>query len=94
MSERDLTDNIRNMHSLKTASGISADRLGFSLFQVDDGYQRAWGDWLLLDQERFPSQSMGSIVAQVRRVWTRQCAQRLTEWHFRCACPRRWRARR
>ena len=68
VSEKDLTDNIRSMQALKNENGLKADRLGFSLFQIDDGYQRAWGDWLLLDMERFPSQCMNIIVNQVEKA--------------------------
>ena len=68
VSEKDLTDNIVHMQALKNENGLKADRLGFSLFQIDDGYQRAWGDWLLLDKERFPSQCMNVIVNQVEEA--------------------------
>ena len=35
-------------------------------YQVDDGYQRAWGDWLQLHLTRFPSQSMTHIVDKIK----------------------------
>ena len=66
VSERDLTDNIDSMLSLKAQKGMHAERIGFSLFQVDDGYQRAWGDWLMLHNTRFPSQSMTVIVDKIK----------------------------
>ena len=33
---------------------------------MDDGYQRAWGDWLQLHLTRFPSQSMTHIVDKIK----------------------------
>lgn len=36
------------------------------LFQIDDGYQRAWGDWLTLDSAKFPTKSMRDLVELVR----------------------------
>ena len=65
--------------ALKNENGLKADRLGFSLFQIDDGYQRAWGDWLLLDQERFPSQCMNVIVNQVDGMSSSRTYYRLND---------------
>lgn len=42
------------------------DKLPLQLFQIDDGYQRAWGDWLTLDGGKFPTKSMRDLVKIVR----------------------------
>ena len=73
VSEKDLTDNIDNMHLLKTERGMHTERIGFNLFQVDDGYQTAWGDWLLLHSIRFPSQSMNVIVDKIKGMYLYIC---------------------
>lgn len=38
------------------------------LFQVDDGYQSAWGDWATLKKREFPSSSLRPLVARIRRA--------------------------
>ena len=68
VSEKDLTENIDSMHLLKAEKGMHTDRIGFNLFQVDDGYQSAWGDWLSLHNIRFPSQSMNVIVDKIKGI--------------------------
>lgn len=37
-----------------------------NLFQVDDGYQRAWGDWDLLKTKEFPSGSLRPLVERIK----------------------------
>jgi alpha-galactosidase len=39
VSEKDLMNNILSMIDLKADNGMHGERLGFDLFQVDDGYQ-------------------------------------------------------
>lgn len=39
VSEKDLMNNILSMIDLKANNGMHGERLGFDLFQVDDGYQ-------------------------------------------------------
>jgi alpha-galactosidase len=44
---------------------------GFKLFQVDDGYQKSWGDWLTLDATKFPGEGhapMKDLVGEVVRA--------------------------
>lgn len=42
--------------------------VGFSLFQVDDGYQAAWGDWATVDRAKFPSLSLYSVVCGIKQA--------------------------
>lgn len=44
----------------------NTDQLPLQLFQIDDGYQRAWGDWLTLDAGKFPTKSMRDLVELIR----------------------------
>jgi alpha-galactosidase len=66
VTEADLVENVSLMRDLKEHHGLHAPRLGFSLFQVDDGYQVSWGDWLKLDRKKFPSGSLSTIVDLVQ----------------------------
>ena len=59
--EENLVSNVDSMVEVIKKNGFGA-RHGFDLFQVDDGYQRAWGDWLTLDRKKFPKLSLTSIV--------------------------------
>lgn len=63
VDEEKLLSNIDKMFMLKNIFPESCD---FTLFQIDDGYQRAWGDWLLLDEKKFPNQTMPSLVSKIR----------------------------
>lgn len=56
------------MKSLKTLVEYrrSGD-LPLDLFQLDDGWQSAWGDWLLPDRQRFPN-GLKSLAAAVRQA--------------------------
>jgi hypothetical protein len=49
----------------ESSSLLHNQNLSFSLFQVDDGYQRAWGDWTRLKDKEFPTQSMRSLVMKI-----------------------------
>ena len=66
ITEADLINNISAMRELKERHGMCTAGQGFSLFQIDDGYQRAWGDWLHLDEKKFPSGSLTAITDLVR----------------------------
>lgn len=50
----------------RPSSSEHADQLPLQLFQIDDGYQRAWGDWLTLDSAKFPTKTMRDLVELVR----------------------------
>ena len=63
VDEEKLLSNIDKMFMLKN---IFPEACDFTLFQIDDGYQRAWGDWLLLDEKKFPNQTMPSLVTKIR----------------------------
>ncbi len=63
VDEDKLLSNIDKMFMLKNIFPESCD---FTLFQIDDGYQRAWGDWLLLDEKKFPHQTMPSLVTKIK----------------------------
>jgi len=64
--EENLVNNAEAMVSIKAKHGLNSPRHGFDLFQIDDGYQRAWGDWLTLDRSKFPKLSLATIVGMVR----------------------------
>jgi hypothetical protein len=58
--------------SVTTTTAVQAGPANaFSLFQVDDGYQTAWGDWLSLDLRKFPyvlggGQGLARLSARIR----------------------------
>lgn len=64
--EENLVNNAEAMVTIKAANGLHAKRQGFDLFQIDDGYQRAWGDWLTLDKKKFPTLSLKSIATMIK----------------------------
>jgi hypothetical protein len=55
ISLRNLTENIENMATLCRNLQLDGKLSGFNLFQIDDGYQIAWGDWLTLKPSTFPT---------------------------------------
>ncbi|KAM3574851.1 hypothetical protein VYU27_003175 [Nannochloropsis oceanica] len=59
ISEDNLLANLGMMAKLQP-------QLPLELFQIDDGYQQAWGDWLALDSLKFPTKSMRDLVMAVR----------------------------
>lgn len=59
ISEDNLLANLGMMAKLRP-------QLPLELFQIDDGYQQAWGDWLTLDPLKFPTKSMRDMVMAVR----------------------------
>jgi alpha-galactosidase len=66
ISENVLLNNLESMKRLKKSSNLGPKRLGFNLFQIDDGYQTAWGDWSLVNKITFPTQSLYNIVKKIR----------------------------
>jgi len=66
ITEKDLIENIDQMVAIKKSCGLDASRQNFNLFQIDDGYQNAWGDWLELNPSKFPSNSMINIVKKIK----------------------------
>ena len=44
------------------------DGTGFKLFQVDDGYQTAWGDWADLKYPEFPCRSLAPLVERIKQA--------------------------
>ena len=44
------------------------DGTGFKLFQVDDGYQTAWGDWADLKFPEFPCRSLAPLVKRIKQA--------------------------
>ena len=59
ISETNLLANLNMMAKLRP-------QLPLQLFQIDDGYQRAWGDWLTLDKTKFSTKSMRDMVEEIR----------------------------
>ena len=66
ISERVLASNLLLMQRIRESSQLQHPQKGFELFQVDDGYQTAWGDWLLLDREKFPTGTLYELTHQIR----------------------------
>jgi hypothetical protein len=66
ISEAVLTSNLDLMQRLRRRHHLGFARQGFNLFQVDDGYQAAWGDWGLLNPAKFPSQSLFPLVRSIK----------------------------
>lgn len=66
ISEKDLLNNLECMKRMKEKNNLFSSRLGFNLFQIDDGYQNAWGDWAEVNKLTFPSQSLYNIVRKVK----------------------------
>lgn len=66
ISEKDLMNNMQCMQRMKEKNNLRAERVGFNLFQVDDGYQNAWGDWATVNKATFPTQSLYNIVQKVK----------------------------
>ena len=54
------------MQRMKVKNHLRAERVGFNLFQIDDGYQNAWGDWATVNKVTFPTQSLYNIVHKVK----------------------------
>lgn len=45
-------DEAKILNDLK---GFKDSKIGFNVFQIDDGYQQAIGDWLKIDKRKFPN---------------------------------------
>ena len=41
---------------------------GFKLFQIDDGYQTAWGDWQDVKYPEFPLRSLAPLVSRIKQA--------------------------
>ncbi len=54
-----------NVQSDKSVSGNFLSSL-FQLFQIDDGYQAAWGDWTQVTTNYCPAQSLSATVESVK----------------------------
>ena len=64
IDENVLYKNIEDMKEMDRKYKL-ADTL---LFQIDDGYQDSWGDWLSLSKSKFPSQSMPALVRAIKEA--------------------------
>ena len=56
-------DLLRNLDALVDARGRASDALPVEIVQLDDGYQRAIGDWLITN-EKFPS-GLASLAQRI-----------------------------
>lgn len=62
----DISEHIL-LNNIDVMSDIKKDLTNFILFQIDDGYQIAWGDWLTLDPKKFPFyHSLRDIVTTIK----------------------------
>lgn len=73
ISESILLANVERLTTIRREQGLHHPAHGFSLFQVDDGYQNAWGDWLSLDPKKFPNEnaSLKDLVHSIRQAGLR-----------------------
>ncbi len=55
---------------IQDMESLDAQRFPCDVFQIDDGYQRAVGDWLLLDEEKFPEGLEPVVTAAKERGLT------------------------
>ncbi|MCR5718220.1 MAG: alpha-galactosidase [Oscillospiraceae bacterium] len=62
--------NISEPILMEDLAGLQAQRYKADVFQIDDGYQTAVGDWLAFDADKFP-EGMGKIAAAVRKAGMR-----------------------
>jgi alpha-galactosidase len=62
VTEVDLLSNLEYVTALRTRAGFTDT---FKLFQVDDGYQTAWGDWSTLNPRSFPSESLCGVAQSI-----------------------------
>jgi alpha-galactosidase len=62
VTEADLLCNLEYMTALRGRAGFTDV---FNLFQVDDGYQTAWGDWSTLNSCSFPSESLCGVAQSI-----------------------------
>ena len=61
---------VTSMHArarvLKAQAALArSGALPSRLVQLDDGFQRAWGDWDCLDQRKFPFEDMPRLAAAI-----------------------------
>lgn len=69
IDEKILLDNIASMKTIQDIYFLQGTHQGFKLFQIDDGYQSAWGDWSTLDATKFSSLlSMETVMQRVREA--------------------------
>ena len=66
ITETDLEVNLAKMDAMRRYNGLNAARQGFNLFQIDDGYQAAWGDWTTVNPKKFPTNSLQSMVDKIK----------------------------
>ncbi len=52
---------------LENISAVKEKAPGFSLFQIDDGFQQAVGDWLSIDKKKFP-RGMKFIASEIHNA--------------------------
>jgi hypothetical protein len=61
ITEPILKTNLEKFQEIRS-QGLDHNLQGFSLVQIDDGYQRAWGDWLSPNLHKFPSNSLPQLA--------------------------------
>lgn len=67
ISETILLNNLQRMRQHQDTNHLGSKRAGFQLFQIDDGYQRYWGDWLDIHPRYTSSRSLQTTVAQLQQ---------------------------
>lgn len=65
ISENILLANMDRMKHHQEHNYLGAKRLGFNLFQIDDGYQLHWGDWTEINPRYAPSRSLQDTVKKL-----------------------------
>eukprot|EP01041_Mallomonas_annulata_P010610 gene10610-22149_t len=65
INENNLSNNLQQMNKIKLSNNLNFTKQGFNLFQIDDGYQTAWGDWLQLDKKKFPNLTLSNFIEKI-----------------------------
>ena len=58
--------NIDEAKILNDLRGFEESKINFNVFQIDDGYQQAVGDWLKIDKRKFPN-GLEKIAARINK---------------------------
>ena len=58
--------NIDEAKILNDLKGFEESKINFNVFQIDDGYQQAVGDWLKIDKRKFPN-GLDKIASRINK---------------------------
>ncbi|KAL1921400.1 uncharacterized protein VTP21DRAFT_11116 [Calcarisporiella thermophila] len=64
-TSRNLGEKVNEKSIVETLEALSRQRFPMDYFMIDVGYQHAYGDWILIDPNRFPS-GMAELVHRIK----------------------------